>query len=99
MVITYHFWQRARQPNGTVTTQRAQLQDFACALHARQDVQKHALIGCNLDLGKSGSGALAQCMIERRVGGDEAIAQVSINSSPCLWIHKLSTFISLQFCP
>ena len=76
--------QRASEPDRAVAAERPDLEDAARALRAREEMEQLALVGRDLDLGKTGVAAPGQGFLERRILWHEHLVEVSVDLGPQL---------------
>ncbi len=77
----------AGEPDGAVSAERADLEDVFGAVHAGEEMEELALIWRNVDGRQVSGNAGGEGGVERGIGGDEEIGQVTINSCPVVLRH------------
>jgi hypothetical protein len=80
-------WKRSGQPDGAVSPERSDLEDPFRALNASQQVKQFAEGGSDIDWWKPGHRVRLQGSIQRRIGPNEILREVTVNRSPKLWTH------------
>jgi hypothetical protein len=80
-------WKRSCQPDGAVSPERSDFQDPFRALNASQQVKQFAEGGSDIDWWKPGGSVRLQGSIQRRIGRNEILREVTVNRSPKLWAH------------
>ena len=76
------------QPDRAIAAERADFEDSARVLNARQNMQELALVWRNRDGRQAGRIARSQRRGEDRILADEQIADVIIDSQPLRFAHK-----------
>jgi hypothetical protein len=83
-------WRKcAGEPDGTVAAEGPDFEDAFCALHACEQVEEFALVGGDVDGGKTGAGVCLDCFVERFVGVNESVCDVVVDGGPKILIHTV----------
>ena len=82
-------WESAGQPNGTVSAEGPDFENTSGSLNASEQMKKLALVGSDVDGGKAGVRVCVNRFVERLIGMDERVCEVTVYGGPEILIHMV----------
>lgn len=86
---TAEWRQSAGQPDRAVPAEGSDFENSSGSLDASEQMKELALVGSDVDGGKSGAGIGLDRFVERLIGMDEGVCEVAVDGGPEILIHMV----------